>query len=365
MNWPDGSFRVLHVLPAEPFGGIQVLATALAREQRRTGTQATLFFTNSGEAARSHTKGAGVPAWLPEGDGRGLVQVIASLRSLHGAAADIVHLHAPPPWVALNPALFRGKRIVTHLHSGVGPRAIHRAAAARLAGRSDALVAVSGWVARISLEVLGRGQDKLSVIYNGIDLPPQAGCVAARSPPVFGMATRFGTDKGIDGFLEAARHIARLVPDARFRLAGDGAMRESAMRRARDELPGKVDFPGFVTDMIGFWHSIDVALFGAPAEPFGLRLIEPVAHGVPVVAFLTGAGSDEVADRCRAIIAVPWPDHEGFARHAVELARDHARRCRMVNEGRADLAQHFSMTGMERRLDVLYSQILGLRPRRQ
>lgn len=351
---------VLHVLPAEPFGGIQVVAVGLALQQRHAGLDARLLFTNAGREARRRASAAGVPVLRSRADGHRAGRMLSVVARLHGSRAEILHLHAPPPWIVAALVIGPARTVVTHLHGPVGEWPVDRLAARRLAGRSAGLIAVSAWVKQGAAAALGCRPERIGVVYNGVEVPPAPPTrrASAEAPPTFGMATRLEADKGLDAFLHAAARIAELQPAARFRLAGEGPARTQAEAIARRLLPGRVEFSGFVEDLGAWWTGVDVALFTAPVEPFGLRLLEPLGHGVPVVAYLNGTGSDEVARMCRGVVTVPWGDTAAFARRAVALAASCDERSRLVREGREDLAACFSLAGMERAIGGVYDQAL-------
>jgi glycosyltransferase involved in cell wall biosynthesis len=105
---------------------------------------------------------------------------------------------------------------------------------------------------------------------------------------------------------------------------------------------------------------VDIAAFTPPCEPFGLRLIEPIAHGVPVLAYRNGTGSDEVIDRCRGIVAAGYGEAGELAQAAVALVQSQPRRRQLVEAGLADLRQHFSVETMEAGVRAAYRDVRSL-----
>jgi glycosyltransferase involved in cell wall biosynthesis len=173
------------------------------------------------------------------------------------------------------------------------------------------------------------------------------------------MATRFASDKGVFEFIDVAAEIARRLPAAQFVLAGDGPLLPAAKERARQlGLEAKLDFPGFVSDMDQFWNSLDVALFTSPKEPFGLRLIEPMVHQIPMAAYLTGAGSDEIIEDGKNSVAAPWGKADRLAEQAVRLVADSTLREAMVAQAYDEVRTKYTTERMAAQVEAVYSKLV-------
>ncbi len=154
--------------------------------------------------------------------------------------------------------------------------------------------------------------------------------------------------------------VHRRNPKIRFRIAGEGPARAEYEALALENGLGEaLSFLGFVEDMAHFWARAHLAAFTPPFEPFGLRLIEPIAHGVPSIAFLNNSGSDEVVERCRGIEAVPYGETQALAELALAIAEDPDRLFRMAEEGRQDLRRHFSLEAMVDGINAVYQKALA------
>lgn len=360
------ALRILHVVPASPFGGAQRLAIDLAREQVRVGHNATLLVVARSSKDADHTVKmaleAGVPTRLSVGAFSS--RLMQSRAALVDAKPDLVHLHVPPPWFSFTLPFPRRFALIAHLHvcpiltehRGTLRNRISGAMDDALLSRCDRLIAISQWVA-----VRWRSQlpkcDPV-VIYNGVRLP-EGSRSRLEEPFTLGMASRLAHNKGVEEFLELAAQVHRQAPDIRFLIAGDGPLRsEYEAKAAALNLSGVLEFEGFVSDMSRFWAGLDVAAFTAPFEPFGLRLIEPIAHGVPVVAYRTNSGSDEVIDRCRGVRSVPYGEADNLAEQVLALRASVESRARMINEGYADIQLTFSIDVMARTVELAYSDAL-------
>ena len=356
---------VLHVIPAAPFGGAQRLAVDLAQAQNRAGLEARIWFTNAGSAARDAALAAGLNVAGPVDGGGATWRRIRALRSgLRTQGVDVVHLHLPPPWFVAAASRRRNFVLVTHLHVqppiGVRSRASAGWTRTKLHGvtlsRSDVLISISRWIEDAWRSAYPGITTPSRIVYNGTNI--QSAVPRRKDTSVMGIATRLSPQKGVEEFLDLAARIHALAPHMRFRVAGEGPMRSEYEDRAsllglRDVLA----FSGFEPDIAAFWRDVDIGAFTAPSEPFGLRLIEPVAHGVPVIAYRNGSGSDEVIERCRGIAAVNYGQVEELATIAVALARSREKRESTAAAGIEDLRRSFSIERMEAEIRGIYRQL--------
>ena len=118
-----------------------------------------------------------------------------------------------------------------------------------------------------------------------VDVPQAPRRYAWRTPPIIGTMGRFVAKKGFDIFIEALARLRTNGGAFRAILAGDGPERSLLERLAVEHsLGGVLSFPGWVTDKSQFFGGIDVFCLPSQHEPFGIVLIEAMAHGLPIVA---------------------------------------------------------------------------------
>lgn len=351
------------MVPGDVFGGLQKLAGELVAAQRRQGVDASLLSLYRDPAVLSYCEERGLPLVMTRGPSRNPQAWWDFARALRHAAPDIVHLHTGVLWSNAFGLALKSCPWVYHAHGyfGIGFKA--RAQRLVLPRLCEAYIGITESVSDAVRGFVGP-QARVVTIPNGLPLPPRE---AMRRPRVndssvrrYGMATRFAPDKGVLEFLDVAAEIAKWDPQARFILAGDGELAVAARERAHAlGLADKLEMPGFVTDMDAFWPTLDVALFTAAWEPFGLRIIEPMAFGVPVVAYRTGAGSDELMDNGRTALMAPWGNPTELAAQCVRLMRDAALTEDVRQAARQQVEENYSVETMVRRVEALYSAIPG------
>ena len=162
--------------------------------------------------------------------------------------------------------------------------------------RVDRTVACSEWL-RDALAAEGIASEVLL-----LPTPPPSSDYS-RAPaahPLFLFVGRLDREKGVDTLLHAFGRIAREVPAARLRLAGDGEERAALERLASFlDVTGSVEFLGRLApaeiekELSGTWAAVAPSLW---AEPLGLVAAEAIVHSVPVIASADGGLREIVAD---------------------------------------------------------------------
>ncbi|TVP48878.1 MAG: glycosyltransferase family 1 protein [Gemmatimonadales bacterium] len=286
--------------------------------------------------------------------------------------------------VARDPAYARLRRagartIILHDHtSGLrtrpGPlKAALKRARLRIPGTSvDLVIAVSRFVARRHLEVELLPPEKVEVVWNSVEVPPQPADAALRAqtrarfgiPPhalLVASASRATEAKGIQHLLRAFDALpagAPGDPPVHLLYLGDGVYLDR-LKEARNGMSSaeRIHLPGYMPDARAILGVADIAVVPSRwAEAFGLAALEPLAWGVPVIASRTGGLPEVVRDGVDGILVEPG-DEPGLTRAMADLLADPERRISMGRQGRERASGDFHR---ERQLDRLVSRIAGL-----
>lgn len=208
-------------------------------------------------------------------------------------APSVVHLHSSKAGALGRIAVRRrgGPTVVYTPHGwgwlvGGALAPAYRLVERGLAGRADAIVAVSEDDRAAGAAVLGTRSDRLQVIPNGVDTTrfTPDGPVAERTvDPLAVCVGRLCRAKGQDLALEAVRRSA--VPNLRLRLLGDGPDRPALEERARRlGIADRVEFAGAVDDPSPHLRAADVVVVPSRWDAQSLSLLEAMSTGRPVVA---------------------------------------------------------------------------------
>lgn len=162
------------------------------------------------------------------------------------------------------------------------------------AREADQFIAPSKFYAGCMREKLKLPEDRLHVIYNGINHEGFGADKTPPAPPVIGFFSRMCKDKGLDTLVDAFIRIKtnNHIPQLKLKIGGGcGPADEAFVQRMRDRLHerallGDAEFHPNLSrqDKQTFLRSLSVlsvpAQFG---EAFGFYVIEAMAAGVPVV----------------------------------------------------------------------------------
>jgi glycosyltransferase involved in cell wall biosynthesis len=277
---------------------------------------------------------------------------------------DVVHLHSSKA-AALGrvAALSLGGRrrpavvVTAHYWSWlVGGRwaPLYRWVERRLAGRCDAIVAVSEGEAKEGREVLGASAP-IELISNGVDRDQFSpdGSPADRDAgghPLLVCVGRLSQQKGQD---VAIRALALLEDrTARLRLVG---AESAAGERARLEtlaaslgVADRIEWRGAVEDTAPEYRAADVVVAPSRWDGLSLALLEAMASGATIVASEVN-GSESLGD---AGVIVSPGDPEALADAIDRLLEDAPRRHRLGDAARTRTASFDLATTMQRNLDL-------------
>ena len=181
----------------------------------------------------------------------------------------------------------RAPRVATrHFARDRGSSAINRALS-RITSRGIARdIAISRFVA----DSIGTPS---VLIPNGVPDRPQA---PLESPAVL-MLQRLDSEKAPEVGIRAWSASGLGHHGWRLLVAGGGDLRGSLAQLAHDlGIDDSVEFLGQVTATDDLLARASVFLAPAPEEPFGLSVVEAMAHGIPVVAARGGGHLETVAD---------------------------------------------------------------------
>lgn len=216
---------------------------------------------------------------------------------------------------------------------------------------------------------------KLAVVWNGIDppSPPSAarlaslrrelGAVPGR--PVVTCVARLEPEKGVEVLIRAFAEARRAVPDLILVIIGDGSLRSSLEALAEDLGVGRhVRFTGFRTDATDLIACGDIFALPSPAEPFGLVLLEAMAHRKPVVACDSGGPREIVRDGQTGYL-VPPSDVPAMGARTADLAMNESLRDRIGRAAVEVFEREFTAERMVAKTLAVYGAATASKPRGQ
>ena len=345
----------------------------------------------SGRSRELHDMGMDVDVATSEGtagEGPGTIQCPAKVRVLGNpimkcldrvikeGAYDIVHLHTPPQFPALQTSMACSRADVPYVVTyhcdgevpwrglGVTIPVFMRTAGRRILDRAERIIVTTEAYAATSPYLDGRQYDVIPTgvdttrFGNGADGLGLRQRLGLGGRFVAGFVGRLVEHKGVDDLLRA---VARMPPGrAACLVVGDGPRREHLGRLARRERVERAVFTGPVDDreLPDHYAAMDVLVLPSRSreEAFGLTLLEAMASGRPVVASGIPGPSEVALDGFS--MTFPPGDVEGLGDCLSRLAGDRGLVERMGRRARTTAEERYDWKGVARRLADLYREVV-------
>ncbi|MFN2493981.1 MAG: glycosyltransferase family 4 protein [Pyrinomonadaceae bacterium] len=294
-------------------------------------------------------------------------------RLVHRHQIEIVHAHMARDYTLAAYASRRHARVIVTRHVLFGLNRLHRITLSRAAR----VIAVSGAVASKLREDGVVKHERISVVYNGIDVDRflrarerfnRAQFLAewklSENSLLVGTVGELTPLKGHDEFLESAALIAKNYPNAYFVVAGLDTARDQKNRRLLNDkikaldLIDRVRVIEWVEDISQLYCALDVFVSASHMESFGLAIAEAMACSTAVVATETEGAREIVRSRETGLL-VPVGEVGKLAQAIVTLLNEKDERIRIGQAARQAISTQFSLERMLNETEKIYAEVLS------
>ena len=231
---------------------------------------------------------------------------ILDIRKVLKQGYDVVHVHLFPGmyWTVMARLLLRSKvPLVITEHNTKNRRldsAFFRMLDRFIYKKYHKIISITPPVKDMLVEELNIFNEKITVIYNGIDLSAFAHSESGKSTELFEddstvliQVSRFHAQKDQATVIKA---LAILPEQYKLILVGDGETKADCEQQVEElGLQHRVRFLGARTDIPQLLHSADIVIQSSHWEGFGLAAVEGMAAEKPVVASRV-AGLQEIVE---------------------------------------------------------------------
>ncbi|HVM32116.1 MAG TPA: glycosyltransferase family 4 protein [bacterium] len=380
---PQKPLKIAQVIASKGWGGREKVPLLFAREYLRLGHQVSLW-TNPETPLGQETLAEGFPLFPYRF--RSYLNPAAFFeiaRALREDKPDILHVHHSRDLWFLVPMLrlkgWKGPLLLSkHVESGVSKKdPIHRFLYARV----DQVLGCSTMIRENVIKTCPVDPAKVAVGYAPVDPDRFKYSEKARRSLrrawgqekniVIGMVARLTPGKGQELLLKTAAILRAKHPRLRFRVAGQSSPDEKdyaeGLLRLRKQLGLEdiFEYEGYRSDVPGFLSALDLAVHAAPAESFGLAIVEAMACERAVVARRGGGVSDILENPTAKKFGgflIDSDDPEEWARKLAPLVRS-PRLLQKIGKANRKESLRFSLKALSRLNMDYYEKLLKARPR--
>ena len=300
---------------------------------------------------------------------------LALARLVADQGFDIVHSHETKSdainWLARKRRRYAA---MTTLHGWIGNSRKQRTLIwidRRLVRAFDRVLVVSEKI-RGQLLASGMPPGKVTLLHNAIVVeryqrtggPSVLGSLVGRpvERPVIATIGRLSAEKGHRDFIAALGIVASRGGRVSAVLVGDGPERSHLEAQVRDlGLADRVHFSGYIPSPERVFEHVDLMVLPSYTEGLPNVALESLVMDVPVLATRVGGTPEVIADGVTGRLVEPG-EPGAQAEAILDFLANRDAWQGMARRGREHVLAHFDFGSRTRRLEQIYTELVGVRP---
>lgn len=201
--------------------------------------------------------------------------------------------------------------------------------------------------------------EKISVLPNFSSVNSVDRVQKKRSEPhklTYGSIGRLVKKKGYEQLIRAFNQALKQGLEANLVIGGDGEEKprlESLIQELN--LQQQVQLCGWVNDVETFYENINVFVLPSLDEPFGIVMLEAMAHGVPIISTRT-QGPKEILDAENAYL-IDIDDEPQLVQALLDISDDEERRLQRASNALEKFRQTYSSEAVVPQIVLLYEKM--------
>lgn len=370
----SGRLRVLHVFSGDLWAGAERMIWTLLRQlSKQPDLEVLALSLNEGELTAA-LRASGIETLVVSESEQTFLDLVRQAgTAFQGRGIDIIHAHRNKEnlltWCIRK--RLGAKSLVTTLHGlseagdGWSLARLRRYVVEQVDDRLlrqafHSVVAVSEDIRRMLVGAKGLCAVQVSVIHNGIDLPPWDQAVGRPIAPFrIGSVGRFVPVKDFPLFIATGKVLVQAGEDVQLVLLGEGPQKDELQALVRQEgLDAVVSFADPCPDPTEFYRSLDLYLNTSRHEGIPLSLLEAMACGTPVVAPAVGGIPEILRDQEEGVL-VTARTAAAFAEACRRVMHDRDAYDSMRMRARKRVESEFSSEKMTASYLALYRKLSG------
>lgn len=228
---------------------------------------------------------------------------------------------------------------------------------------TDRIIAVSNSVKEFYIKNAGLKPDKISVIYNSVNLkkykPNKENKInfdTGNGEVILGVIGRLVPQKGHRYFLLALKELLNHYK-IKGLIIGSGPLEKELKEFSQSlGLNGSVIFTGLRKDIPELFKSIDILVLPSLREGLPLVALEAMASGTPIVATKVGGTPEVVIDRETGILVAP-KSHIALREGIVRLIKDRNLSQHIIDSAKKLVEDKFSVIKIVNKTQCLYEEL--------
>lgn len=231
----------------------------------------------------------------------------------------------------------------------------------------DKIICISDAEKQSALDKKICREDKLQVIFNGVDIESYENGVRGtikridlnipEDAFVVGMVGRMSPQKAPDVFVKMAKHVKDEVPNAHFIIVGNGNQEDEIRKYAEDNgFSNSLHITGWVDNPMSYVELFDVACLLSRWEGFGLALPEYMMAGKPIVASRVDAIPNIIRNGENGLL-VEVDDATGASEAVLQIYRDRSLKDKLVSKGVEDVHNRFDAQRVSEEHGILFENM--------
>ena len=231
----------------------------------------------------------------------------------------------------------------------------------------DHYVAVSESVQRYIIDKSKISAEKISVIYNGVNIKSQDNSCEQNPKMPFKIEDkdrilmtvgRLHKQKGHCYLIQAVSKVRKEFPNVKLLVAGEGEEENNLKKLVKSlDLTNEVIFAGLSSDIEGILSMAELFILPSLWEGLPNVLLEAMAAGKPVVATKVG-GISEIVVPGETGMLIPPRDTDALAIAIIDLLQNRLKAKDMGEAARIRAGKRFSIYKMIEKTENLYQELL-------
>ena len=365
--------NIVHLIPNLGIGGAENVVLNLFRHiDKQKFTIKILYWENRNELAANQSINSDQIIRIKLDRVVSWNSILIIARLLREYRADLIHTHfIDADLIGLIAAKLTKIPNIISIHSYPFPRKrSHCLRYGILSALSGRILCVSKAVQKHFLSVCRANSEKVACVYNGIDLNKFSIAMVRQSPAalkeslgieknriIIGNVSRLVSGKGHRCLLKAFAGVHKINPQSVLLIVGGGYLHKELVKLSQDlKIHENVVFTGPRSDIAELLNIMDIFIFPAVNEAFGLCTIEAMAMKKPIVAANHSAMHELIENNINGILVDPQ-DPNAISEAVIQLLKSPEIREKISIAARAKVDE-FSLEKMIAKTESIYESVI-------